>query len=164
MRIHLTALCGMLLSATMASAAGPQIRGDYLEARTADVFTGPCFSNAEVFITGHQAVLAWKVNTGTWDGVDLSGLTVAAAIRGTTTFSEDTPAEASSVLIVDKNASAAQQLTAQAAALMQAVEALATLIGQRRPAQAAMQPATAGRPSAPARPQRRSAPLEVARR
>jgi len=109
MRIHLTALCGMLLSATMASAAAPQIRGDYLEARTADVFTGPCFSNAEVFITGHQAVLAWKVNTGVWEGVDLSGLTVAAAIRGTTTFSEDIPAEASSVLIVDEKANAAQR-------------------------------------------------------
>jgi hypothetical protein len=99
----------MLLSATMATAAAPQIRGDYLEARTADVFTGPCFSNAEVFITGHQAVLAWKVNAGSWNGVDLSGLTVAAAIRGTTTFSEDQPEHASSILIVDEKANAAQR-------------------------------------------------------
>jgi hypothetical protein len=109
MRVSLTAFCGLFLSATMATAATPQIRGDYLEARTADVFTGPCFSNAEVFITGHQAVLAWKVNAGTWDGVDISGLTVAAAIRGTTTFSEDKPSQASSVLIVDETANAAQR-------------------------------------------------------
>lgn len=109
MRIHLTALCGMLLTASLASAAAPQIRGDYLEARTADVFTGPCFSNAEVFITGHQAVLAWKVNAGSWDGVDLSGLTVAAAVRGSTTFSEDKPELATSVLIVDQKASAKQR-------------------------------------------------------
>ena len=27
---------------------------------------------------GHQAVVAWKINEGSWDGVDLAGLTVAA--------------------------------------------------------------------------------------
>ena len=46
----------------VAGAAG--IRGEYIEARTADVFTGPCFSNAEVFIYGNQAVMAWKVTEG----------------------------------------------------------------------------------------------------
>ena len=83
----------------VAGAAG--IRGDYVEARTADVFTGPCFSNAEVFIYGNQAVMAWKVTEGSWNGVDLGGLSVAAAVHGTTTFSEDQPDQARSVLIVD---------------------------------------------------------------
>jgi len=97
----------MLLVPAVAGAA--QIEGDYIEARTADVYTGPCFSNAEVFITGHQAVLAWKVRQGTWEGVDLSGLAVAAAVRGTTTFSEDDPGRARAVLIVDEKADARQQ-------------------------------------------------------
>ena len=48
----------LALFPSLASATG--IRGDYVEARTADVFTGPCFSNAEVFIYGNHAVLAWK--------------------------------------------------------------------------------------------------------
>jgi len=65
---------------SVAGAAG--IRGDYVEARTADVFTGPCFSNAEVFIYGKQAVMAWKVDEGSYRGVDLGGLSVAAAIQG----------------------------------------------------------------------------------
>ncbi len=86
-----------------------EIRGDYIESRTADIYTGPCFSNAEVFITGNQAVLAWKVREGSFKGVDLAGLTVAAAIRGTTTFSEDKPEEAKSVLIVDRRADKAQR-------------------------------------------------------
>ena len=90
------------LSAAIASAAG--IRGDYVEARTADVFTGPCFSNAEVFIYGNHAVMAWKVTEGSWNGVDLSGLCVAAAVNGTTTFSEDKPEKATAVLIVDAKA------------------------------------------------------------
>ena len=92
------------MSSSVASAAG--IQGDYVEARTADVFTGPCISNAEVFIYGNQAVMAWKVNQGTWKGTDISGLCVAAAVRGTTTFSEDKPEKASAVLIVDAKANA----------------------------------------------------------
>jgi Protein of unknown function (DUF1326) len=97
----------LALSASFANAAG--IRGDYVEARTADVFTGPCFSNAEVFIYGNHAVMAWKVTEGSWKGIDLSGLCVAAAVNGTTTFSEDKPDKATAVLIVDSKASASQR-------------------------------------------------------
>src|SRR3954451_15982787 len=97
----------LTLVPAIASAAG--IRGDYVEARDAGVFTGPCFSNAEVFIYGKQAVLAWKVNEGAWKGVDLAGLCVAAAVKGDTTFSEDNPEKASAVLIVDSQADARQR-------------------------------------------------------
>jgi hypothetical protein len=108
MRNSLAALCGILvLSTSFASAAG--LQGDYVEARTADVFTGPCISNAEVFVCGSQAVMAWKVNQGTWKGTDLSGLCVAAAVRGTTTLSEDQPEKATAVLIVDQKASPSQR-------------------------------------------------------
>jgi hypothetical protein len=109
MRKSLAALCGalVLFGTGVAGAAG--IRGDYVEARTADVFTGPCFSNAEVLIYGSQAVMAWKVNEGSFDGVDLSGLSVAAAVKGTTTFSEDQPEQARAVLIVDESADSRQR-------------------------------------------------------
>ena len=33
------------------------IHGQYVEARTADIYTGPCFSNSEVELTGNLAVL-----------------------------------------------------------------------------------------------------------
>jgi len=92
---------------SVAGAAG--LRGDYIEARTADVYTGPCFSNAEVFIYGNQAVLAWKVTEGSFNGVDLSGLGIAAAIKGTTTFSEDVPEQARAILIVDEKADSQQR-------------------------------------------------------
>lgn len=103
------ALLGGLLALSTSLAGAATIKGEYIEARTADVYTGPCFSNAEVFITGHQAVLAWSIREGSWDGVDLAGLTVAAAIRGNTTFSEDDPAKAEAVLIVDQRATPAQR-------------------------------------------------------
>ena len=99
----------LVLAVTGVAKAAAGIRGDYIEARTADVYTGPCFSNAEVFIYGNQAVLAWKVREGTYRGVDLSGLSVAAAVKGSSTFSEDKPDQAQSVLIVDEKADPRQR-------------------------------------------------------
>lgn len=103
------ALLGGLLALSTSLAGAATIKGEYIEARTADVYTGPCFSNAEVFITGHQAIVAWSIREGSWNGVDLAGLTVAAAIRGNTTFSEDDPAKAEAVLIVDQRATPDQR-------------------------------------------------------
>jgi hypothetical protein len=105
----LTVLGCLLVAAPPAPTDASRVKGDYVEARTADVYTGPCFSNAEVFITGQQAVMAWKVTEGSWKGVELNGLSVAAAVVGTTTFSEDDAKAAKSVLIVDKKATPAQR-------------------------------------------------------
>ncbi|MFI5456764.1 MAG: DUF1326 domain-containing protein [Isosphaerales bacterium] len=109
MRTTVSALLIALLGQGTGDASAAGIRGDYVEARTADVFTGPCFSNAEVFIYGNHAVMAWKVTEGSWKGVDLRGLCVAAAVNGTTTFSQDRPEEASAVLIVDSLASSRER-------------------------------------------------------
>ena len=109
MRTTVSALSLVLLSLGASAAGAAGIRGDYVEARTADVFTGPCFSNAEVFIFGDRAVMAWKVTEGSWNGVDLGGLCVAAAVDGTTTFSQDQPEKATSVLIVDIKADSRQR-------------------------------------------------------
>jgi hypothetical protein len=109
MRTTVSALCVALLSLAAGAASAAGIRGDYVEARTADVFTGPCFSNAEVFIYGNRAVMAWKVTEGSWKGVDLRGLCVAAAVNGTTTFSQDQPEKATAVLILDSSADSRQR-------------------------------------------------------
>lgn len=109
MRKTIIALCGVLGCVAATAGEPVQVRGDYLEARTADVFTGPCFSNAEIFVVGDRAVMAWKVTEGAIDGVDLAGLGVAAAVRGTTTFSEDDPRAAEAVLIVDERANSDQR-------------------------------------------------------
>ena len=82
MRNLLAGLCGTLLLLNTCDARAAGIQGEYLEARTADVFTGPCISNSEIFTTGNQAVLAWKVNQGAWKGTELSGLCVAIFAKG----------------------------------------------------------------------------------
>ncbi len=109
MRTLLRALGAAILTLCPALAQAVEVQGDYVEARNADVFTGPCFSNAEIFIYGKQAVMAWKVNRGTWKGVDVAGLCVAAAVQGDTTFTQDNPAHARAVLIVDSRADQRQR-------------------------------------------------------
>lgn len=62
------------------------VRGDYLESRTCDVYTGPCFANGEVGISGREAVLAWRVESGSWEGVDVAGLGVVAILKANDTL------------------------------------------------------------------------------
>jgi len=92
------------------------VKGDYIEARSADVFTGPCFAMSEVGLTGQEAILAWKIKDGDWKGVSLSGLSVVAVVRASATLGDPyhDPYPAQSVLIVDSRATS-QQRTALAA-------------------------------------------------
>ncbi|PYX35349.1 MAG: hypothetical protein DMG75_14415 [Acidobacteria bacterium] len=80
MRGYLLALFPVLLVLSLAMSA-QQISGDYLETRSADIYTGQCFANGEVNLVGNEAILAWHVQGGSWDGVPLQGLTVAAAAQ-----------------------------------------------------------------------------------
>ena len=56
--------------------------GQYVEARTAEIFTGGCIMGSEAETMGKQAVLAWKVDRGTVNGVSVDGLSVVAALAG----------------------------------------------------------------------------------
>ena len=94
-----------------ASVAGQQIRGDYIESRSTDVYVAQCFANGEAGLTGNQALLAWHVEEGSWNGVKLGGLTVAAAVRARATLGDPygEPYPAQSVLMVDDTANPAQR-------------------------------------------------------
>ena len=111
MRFKLSILLICLLACLSASMAAQEIRGDYLETRSADVYTGQCFANGEVNLVGNQAILAWHVQSGSWDGVPLQGMTVAAAVRANGTLGDpyENPYPAKAVLLVDDQASAQQQ-------------------------------------------------------
>ena len=101
----------VLLLALCTSAFGQQIRGDYIETRSADVYTGQCFANGEVNLVGDEAILAWHVQSGTWDGVPLDGLTVAAAVHANATLGDPyaNPYPARAVLLVDDQATQQQK-------------------------------------------------------
>jgi hypothetical protein len=111
MRDHLLALIGAGVLTFTTSLFAQQIRGDYVETRSADVYTGQCFANGEVNLVGNEAILAWHVQSGSWDGVPLEGLTVAAAVRAHGTLGDpyENPYPAHAVLIVDETANPQQR-------------------------------------------------------
>ena len=83
-----TALFAATLLFFALSLQAQQIRGDYIESRSTDVYVAQCFANGEVGLTGNYALLAWHVNEGSWNGVKLDGLTVAAAVRAQATLGD----------------------------------------------------------------------------
>ncbi|HET9742223.1 MAG TPA: DUF1326 domain-containing protein [Terriglobales bacterium] len=88
-----------------------KITGDYLESRSADVYVAQCFANSEVGLTGDQALMAWHVRNGSWDGQKLDGLTVIAAVKASGTLGDpyENPYPAKTVLLVDEQATPAQR-------------------------------------------------------
>lgn len=80
----LVALAGVW-GAGEALAAG-ELRGDYLETRTCDIYTGPCFANSQFGLTGQEALMAWSIREGKHRGVDLAGMKVVLAIRASDTL------------------------------------------------------------------------------
>src|SRR6266496_535305 len=106
--LAVTALAGATISARSHQAALPptKLSGDYVEIRSCDVFTGPCFANAEMHLGGREAIMAWSIRHGALDGVALDGLRVIAVVEADDTLGDvhNFPQAAHSVLIVDQAA------------------------------------------------------------
>ena len=105
-----------LVLATGPAAGGPagSITGDYVEARTAEVFVGGCQLGNEGEAAGRQAVMAWRVARGTYDGVVLDGLSVVAAVAADTNLGYHElggrrPSVVKAAVMVDARANAAER-------------------------------------------------------
>ncbi|MCS6817809.1 MAG: DUF1326 domain-containing protein [Blastocatellia bacterium] len=88
-----------------------QILGDYVEARNADVYTGPCFANAEAGFVGDQAILAWRIQRGSWEGIRLDGLSVVGIVKARATLGDPQgkPYPAKALVVVDERANREQR-------------------------------------------------------
>src|SRR5258708_39292932 len=106
-RLLSLSFCALLLLTASAGAEG--ISGQYLESRTCDIWTGPCFANAEMYQNGNHAVMGWKIDKGTFSDVKLDGLSIVAVISATDTLGLDQTGPAKAVLIVDKRADKSQK-------------------------------------------------------
>src|SRR5580693_1328203 len=102
--------------AGLAAAAGNQagdIHGQYVEARTADIYTGPCFANSEVELTGNLALLGWKIDKGAWQGISLDGLSVMGVVHSDNTLGDYMHPDVvnpRAVIIVDERATPEQRM------------------------------------------------------
>lgn len=126
----LVAAVGAVLLALSISASAQQIHGDYVETRSADVYTGPCFANAETGLLGDQAIMAWRVSRGSWDGVKLDGLSVVGVAKASGTIGDEynTAYPAKAVVIVDERATPAQRLALHSFAQAMGGELLKTVV------------------------------------
>jgi len=107
--VQLVTLLGLLIGVGEATAA--EIAGHYLETRTCQVYTGPCFANSEMGLAGKDAVMAWSIREGVHNGVDLAGLKVVMALSCSTTLGHGGINDAQnlkSVIYVDEKANAKQ--------------------------------------------------------
>ena len=91
-----------------------QVTGSYVEARTAEVFTGGCIMNSEAETMGREAVIAWQIDRGTFNGVALDGLSVVAAVAGDRNLGMREmggaiPSKVQSLVMVDQRASEEQK-------------------------------------------------------
>lgn len=129
-RIILSALAMGTLAALVAIPSQAAIQGLYVETRSADVWTGPCFASSQVNLQGKQAILAWKVAKGSWDGVNLNGLSVVAVVKTRATLGDiyDSPYPAKAVVIVDRRATPVQRRALESLAHAQAGRLLAHVV------------------------------------
>ncbi len=110
-RYLLSGVAALVALVICAVPSGATVQGNYVEVRTADVYTGPCFANGQVGVEGRRAILAWTIKSGTWGGTDLGGLSVLAVVRAKDNLGDPyhNPYPAQAVLIVDQDANSAQR-------------------------------------------------------
>lgn len=105
-------LLPILACAALTTFAEPNaVSGDYLEVRSCDVYTGPCFANSEMGLAGKEALMFWSIREGGWNGANLEGLGVAAVVKTSRTLGNlrYQPRSGKAILIVDARADAAQR-------------------------------------------------------
>src|SRR5947209_9625485 len=88
-------------------AENTNIKGDYVEVRTASVFAGACHYNGEVVTTGREAIMAWNIASGSWHNTNLAGLRAMASVTSTANLGDEHAARKFE-LVVDPSASDAQ--------------------------------------------------------
>ncbi len=110
----LSAVCTLLLLAQAPVVLADGLKGDYLETRTCDVYTGPCFANGQVGLTGNDAMMAWNIERGSFEGVELAGLKVVVVTTASDTLGfggtlKINPQNIRSLVIVDEKADRRQR-------------------------------------------------------
>lgn len=110
-RIMFIAASALIVTALGSTGNAQSISGDYIETRSADVWTGPCVANGEMNLVGDQAILAWRINKGEFKGVSLDGLSVVGVVKAHATLGDqyNNPLPAKAVVIVDERACGEQQ-------------------------------------------------------
>lgn len=111
-RSVVTTLVAFVCVTASATLWAADIRGVYLETRTCQVYTGPCFANSEMGLAGREAIMAWHIDRGHHKGVELSNLNVVVVLRASHTLGFQGLEDAASlraVVLLDERATPAER-------------------------------------------------------
>lgn len=121
----------LVLAAGVAFATqSPSVQGEYIEARSASVYTGACHFGAEFVDGGKEATLVWNIQHGTWNDVSLDGLTIVAIVTAKKNLAIDTETR-KSVLYVDTDTTAAQRIALRNMLATKQAEVLGDIIAMQ---------------------------------
>jgi len=128
--ILLASMCAVFGSDKTTVTTAVPLQGDYVEARSASVYCGPCHYNSELMTSGRDAVMAWNFTSGSWDQVNLAGVRVMAVVSSDENLISGTPHR--SEIAVDTSATAAQAKAAVEAIRARCVKTLGNVLSVRR--------------------------------
>src|SRR5437763_1506491 len=80
-------------------AENTNIKGDYVEVRTASVFAVACHFNGEVVTAGREAIMAWSFASGSWNGTSLAGVRAIAIVSSDENLSNQGAARRSEIIL-----------------------------------------------------------------
>jgi hypothetical protein len=112
----------VLASGAAASYGDDRVSGTYVEARTCQVYTGPCFANGEIGSVGRDAIMTWSITDGNFQGVSLDGLSVSVIVKTSHTLGFngfDDAKTTQAMIVVDELANSKQAAAIEAFALHQ---------------------------------------------
>ena len=92
----------------LSASATPAVSGDYIESRSLSIYAGACHYGGEAVTEGKEAILAWNVKSGSWDGQNLGGLKVVAVVNGPENLATQ-PNGHRTIVYVDESASPQQR-------------------------------------------------------
>ena len=75
-------LASLACALPLAAGDAPAVSGDYVEARSNEVYTCGCLYSGQMTTAGREAILAWRITSGVYQGTSLAGVKVAAVIVG----------------------------------------------------------------------------------
>jgi len=106
--MSMTTLLSLFLGLNAGAEPPVAIAGDYVEARSNEIYTCGCIFSGEQLLSGREAILAWDIKEGAFNGVKLAGTKVVAVIAGQGNLDMQENSRRS-ILYVDTRDSDAQQ-------------------------------------------------------
>jgi hypothetical protein len=98
MKVLATVLLILLAAAQAPAQKTAPVQGDYAEVRSGEVYTCGCLYSSEMVTAGREAILVWRISSGSYSGASLAGIKVAAVVVGNTNLGAYTDARRAALL------------------------------------------------------------------